>query len=59
MIAACAVGLMAAGQGRAAERLGGEQIKRAFEGNTVTGLYTGSNLPFSEYHHPEDRKSVV
>jgi hypothetical protein len=54
-IAACAVALTAAGQGRCAERLSGEQIRRAFEGNTVTGLYSGSNLPFSEYHHSDGR----
>ncbi len=56
-IAGCAVALLAALEGHAAERLSGEQIRRAFEGNTVTGLYTGSNLPFSEYHHPDGRVS--
>ncbi|MBD3844320.1 hypothetical protein IED13_01320 [Bosea sp. SSUT16] len=39
----------------AAERLTGPQIRQAFEGNTVTGLYSGSNLPFSEYHHADGR----
>jgi len=47
--------LLAAGAAGAAERLTGAQIRQAFEGNTVTGRYTGSNLPFSEYHHPDGR----
>ena len=40
--------MLAAGAAGAAERLTGAQIRQAFEGNTVTGRYTGSNLPFSE-----------
>ncbi len=54
-IAAFALGLLAAGPAGAAERLTGPQIRQAFEGNTVTGLYSGSNLPFSEYHHRDGR----
>lgn len=56
-LAAWCLVVLAAGQAFAAERLSGEQIRRAFEGNTVTGLYSGSNLPFSEYHHPDGRVS--
>jgi hypothetical protein len=41
----------------AAERLNGEAIRRAFEGQTVSGRYSGSNLPFSEFHHPDGRAS--
>ncbi|WP_327528328.1 hypothetical protein [Bosea sp. (in: a-proteobacteria)] len=40
---------------QAAERLDGEAIRRAFEGNTVAGRYSGTNLPFSEHHHPDGR----
>lgn len=54
-IAAFALGLLVAGAAGAAERLTGPQIRQAFEGNTVTGLYSGSNLPFSEYHHRDGR----
>lgn len=39
----------------AAERLDGEAIRHAFEGNTVAGRYSGSNQPFSEHHHPDGR----
>jgi hypothetical protein len=49
------LGLLAAAQAAAVERLTGEQIKQLFEGNTVSGRYSGSNLPFSEYHHPDGR----
>ncbi len=56
-IAALALGLIAATQAMAVERLTGEQIKQLFEGNTVSGRYSGSNLPFSEYHHPDGRAS--
>lgn len=49
--------LAAALPARAAERLTGEAIRRAFEGNTVTGIYSNSNLPFSEFHHPDGRAS--
>ncbi|AMJ59288.1 hypothetical protein [Bosea sp. PAMC 26642] len=48
-LAACA------GSGQAAERLDGAAIRSAFEGNTVSGRYSGSNLPFSEFHHPDGR----
>lgn len=53
--AALGLGLLAASAAGAAERLTGPQIRQAFEGNTVTGLYSGSNLPFSEYHHRDGR----
>ncbi len=56
-IAAAVLGLLAATSAGAAERLNGEQIRRLFEGNTVSGVYTGSNLPFSEYHHADGRAS--
>lgn len=56
-IAAVALGLIAATQAAAVERLTGEQIKQLFEGNTVSGRYSGSNLPFSEYHHADGRAS--
>lgn len=49
--------LVLAPEGHAAERLSGDEIRRAFEGNTVAGRYSGSNLPFSEYHHPDGRVS--
>ena len=39
----------------AAERLDGEAIRRAFEGNTVAGRYAGTNHPFSEHHHQDGR----
>lgn len=39
---------------RAAERLDGEQIQRAFEGNTVTGRYTNGGF-FTEYHAADGR----
>ena len=56
-IAAVALGLIAVTQAMAAERLTGEQIKQLFEGNTVSGRYSGTNLPFSEYHHADGRAS--
>ncbi len=56
-IAAAALGLLAASQAMAVERLTGDQIKQLFEGNTVSGRYSGSNLPFSEYHHADGRAS--
>lgn len=56
-IAAAVLGLLAATGAGAAERLNGEQIRRLFEGNTVSGVYTGTNLPFSEFHHPDGRAS--
>ena len=51
------LGLLAASQAAAVERLTGDQIKQLFEGNTVSGRYSGSNLPFSEYHHADGRAS--
>ncbi|WP_293795023.1 hypothetical protein [uncultured Bosea sp.] len=56
-IAAVALGLIAATPAMAVERLTGDQIKQLFEGNTVSGRYSRSNLPFSEYHHPDGRAS--
>lgn len=38
----------------AAERLSGEQIKQAFEGNTVSGRYTSGGF-FTEYHDADGR----
>ncbi len=38
----------------AAERLSGEQIKSAFEGNTVSGRYTNGGF-FTEYHDADGR----
>lgn len=48
---------LAAGQAKAADRLTGEQIRQAFEGNTVTGRYSDGNRPFSEFHHADGRVS--
>ena len=47
-IAGFAFGLLAASQAPAVERLSGDQIRRLFEGNTVSGRYSGSNLLFSD-----------
>lgn len=56
LTAAVLVVLGAAGPAAiAAERLDGEAIRRAFEGNTVAGRYSGTNQPFSEHHHPDGR----
>jgi hypothetical protein len=38
----------------AAERLDGEAIRRAFDGNTVSGRYTNGGF-FTEYHDPSGR----
>ena len=38
----------------AAERLDGEAIKRAFDGNTVSGRYTSGGF-FTEFHDPSGR----
>jgi hypothetical protein len=38
----------------AAERLDGDAIRRAFEGNTVSGRYTNGGF-FTEYHDPDGR----
>ncbi|MCO5092597.1 hypothetical protein [Bosea sp. (in: a-proteobacteria)] len=56
-LAVLASSLLALAQAMAAERLDGPRIRRLFEGNTVSGRYSGSNLPFSEYHHPDGRAS--
>lgn len=42
------------GPARAAERLDGDAIRRAFEGNTVSGRYTNGGF-FTEYHDPDGR----
>ncbi|PTM38660.1 hypothetical protein [Bosea sp. 124] len=39
---------------RAVDRLDGEAIRRAFEGNTVSGRYTNGGF-FTEYHDPDGR----
>ncbi|RDJ22911.1 hypothetical protein DWF00_05975 [Bosea caraganae] len=39
----------------AVERLTGPQLQKLFEGNTVTGRYSGNNLPFSEHHGIDGR----
>jgi hypothetical protein len=54
---ALALAALACTAAPAAERLDGAAIKRAFEGNTVSGRYSGNNLPFSEYHHADGRAS--
>ena len=56
-LALVALAFAGAADARAAERLSGEAIRRAFENNTVSGRYSGSNLPFSEFHHPDGRAS--
>lgn len=38
----------------AIEKLDGEAIRRAFEGNTVSGRYTNGGF-FTEYHDPDGR----
>lgn len=54
-LAAALLPLVLAGLPAAAvERLNGEQIRRAFEGNTVGGRYN-NGAPFSEFHHPDGR----
>lgn len=53
--AVLAAAVLAGGPASAAERLDGEAIRHAFEGNTVAGRYSGTNQPFSEYHHPDGR----
>lgn len=45
---------LAAGPASAAEKLDGEAIRRAFDGNTVSGRYT-NGVFFTEYHHPDGR----
>jgi hypothetical protein len=42
------------GPARAAERLDGDAIRRAFEGNTVSGRYTNGGF-FTEYHDQDGR----
>lgn len=39
---------------RAVDKLDGEAIRRAFEGNTVSGRYTNGGF-FTEYHDPDGR----
>jgi len=56
-VLALGLGAMCGSLAAAAERLSGDAIKQAFEGNTVSGRYSGSNLPFSEFHHPDGRVS--
>ncbi len=56
-LAAALLAALAAGSATAADRLTGEQIRQAFEGNTVTGRYTDGNQPFSELHHADGRVS--
>jgi len=41
-------------QARAVDRLDGEAIRRAFEGNTVSGRYTNGGF-FTEFHDPDGR----
>ncbi|HEY5793456.1 MAG TPA: hypothetical protein VIU82_00450 [Bosea sp. (in: a-proteobacteria)] len=53
--AVIAAAIMPGAAPQAAERLDGEAIRRAFEGNTVAGRYYGTNMPFSEHHHPDGR----
>lgn len=57
--AAMAAALLLASHAPAAavERLTGPQLRKLFEGNTVTGRYNGSNQPFSEYHQADGRAS--
>jgi hypothetical protein len=56
-VIALVLSLLAAAQAWAVDRLTGDQIKQLFEGNTVSGRYSGSNLPFSEFHHADGRAS--
>lgn len=56
VLAAILLALPVRGAG-AVERLSGEQIRSAFEGNTVSGRYTHGNLPFSEFHHSDGKAS--
>ena len=50
-----ALAVVVGASAQAAERLNGEAIRQAFEGNTVAGRYSGTNQPFSEHHHPDGR----
>ncbi|AOO81395.1 hypothetical protein [Bosea vaviloviae] len=56
-VLAVALSIPAGAVGHAAERLSGDAIRKAFEGNTVSGRYSNNNLPFSEFHHPDGRAS--
>lgn len=56
-IAALAAALLLGTPAAAVERLTGPQLQKLFEGNTVSGRYSGSNLPFSEYHGADGRAS--
>ena len=51
------LGVFSGMSGHAAERLSGDEVRQRFEGNTVSGRYSGSNLPFSEFHHRDGRVS--
>lgn len=46
--------LLLAGAAQAGDKLSGEAIRQAFQGNTVAGTYTHGGL-FSEYHAPDGR----
>ncbi len=52
--AALLIAALAAVPCMAAERLNGEAIRRAFEGNTVSGRYTGGGF-FTEMHEADGR----
>lgn len=55
MAALAALALLAAGRpAAAAEKLTGEQIRQAYEGNTVSGRYMRGGA-FTEYHHADGR----
>lgn len=56
VLAAISMSMVASGA-VAVERLSGEQIRRIFEGNTVSGRYSNGNLPFSEFHHSDGKAS--
>jgi hypothetical protein len=51
---ALGLALLASSTALAAERLTGDQIKQAFEGNTVSGRYTSGGF-FTEYHDTDGR----
>lgn len=54
LLAVASIAVLAGGPGLTAERLNGEAIKRAFDGNTVSGRYTNGGF-FTEYHEPDGR----
>jgi hypothetical protein len=51
VLALLALLALTAAPAAAAERLNGEAIRRAFDGNTVSGRYTSGGF-FTEYHDP-------